>query len=202
MGRYLPESRTLKCQQIRRAPNSYFNEIAWYYPSVGGNGENDSYVKFNIVLNVWDDGKLDRSAWVDQSVVGAPLGASSQQLAIYQHEISTDAAGQPLISNFDTGLFNLSDADQKIFIDEVWPDMKWGYYGAQSSATVNLSFAVSDFPSQTPTVFGPYPMTVGSTFISTRIRGRLMSISFSSAGLGTFWRIGGLRFRSAPDGRY
>jgi hypothetical protein len=187
--------------KIRFAPNSQFNEVAWYYPSAGS-VENDSYVKFNVTLGVWDFGRLARSAWINQSVLGPPIGADPVALKIYQHETSTDAAGQPMVSWFKTGFFALSDADVKTFIDEVWPDMKWGYYGGQASATVNLTFGVKDFPSQNAFLVGPFRLTQSVDFISPRVRGRLVQISLESHDLGTFWRTGGMRYRGSPDGRY
>ena len=33
--------------KIRVAVNSRFGEIQWFYPSLSGGGENDSYVKYN-----------------------------------------------------------------------------------------------------------------------------------------------------------
>jgi hypothetical protein len=187
--------------KIRFAPNSQFNEVAWYYPSKNS-AENDSYVKYNTLLNAWDFGSLPRSAWINQSVLGPPIGADPKALVLYQHETSPDAAGQPLVSWFKTGFFALSDADLKTFIDEVWPDMKWGYYGSQPSATVKLSFGVKDFPSQQPYIIGPFNLTQSTDFISPRVRGRLVQITLLSNDLGTFWRTGGLRYRGAPDGRY
>jgi hypothetical protein len=96
----------------------------------------------------------------------------------------------------------LSDADVQTFIDEVWPDMKWGYAGGNQNATVDMSFSVANFPGQTPTVFGPFPVTKLSTFFSPRIRGRLVQVTISSNDVGSFWRLGGMRYRGSPDGRY
>jgi hypothetical protein len=193
----------LNTDKIRCATNSRFGEVAWYYPSKSsGAGENDSYVKYNTVLNVWDYGKLGRTAWLDQSVAGPPIGADPSSLYIYQHEISPDADGSALVSWFTTGFFTLSDGDNKIFIDEVWPDMKWGYQNAIPSATVQITFGVTDFPGQPVFSSGPFNLTINTTFLSLRVRGRLVQITVGSSDVGSFWRIGGLRYRAAPDGRY
>jgi hypothetical protein len=189
--------------KIRFAANSLFNEVSWFYPSKsGGTGENDSYVKYNAVMDVWDYGKLARSAWINQSVAGPPIGTDPNSYFIYQHEISPDADTQPMQSWFTTGFFSLSDADVKTFIDEVWPDMKWGYYGGQSSATVKLTFTAKDFPSAAAVNIGPFNLSVNTTFISPRVRARLVQITLLSDDYGTFWRIGGMRYRGSADGRY
>ena len=189
-------------RKIRFAANSLFNEISWFYPSKQGGGEVDSYVKYNFVLGAWDYGSLGRSAWINQSVVGPPLGADPNSLFVYQHEISPDADGQPMMSYATTGWFSLSDADVMTFIDEVWPDFKWGYFGGSQNATINLTFNIASYPNGPFTSQGPFQVTSLSQFFSPRIRGRLVQMTFGSSDTGSFWRLGGLRYRGAPDGRY
>ncbi len=63
---------------VRAMPNTPFNEAGWFFPSNASVfGENDSYVKFNISEpgGPWDYGLLARSAWIDQTVLGPPIGA-------------------------------------------------------------------------------------------------------------------------------
>lgn len=188
--------------KITCAANSLFQEITWYYPVQGGTGEVQNYVRYNVILGTWDFGMLGRSAWTDVSVMGPPIGADPVAGYIYQHETSPDADGQPMNSTFTTGYFALSDGDQKIYIDEVWPDMKWGTYGGTATANVQITFNVTDFPGQTPATYGPYTVTQQTQWINPRMRGRLMSITLSSGDLGSFWRLGLPRYRIQPDGRY
>ncbi len=185
---------------IRCAPNSRFGEIAWYYPTIDSAGVPTNYVKYNIQLNQWDFGTLERTAWINQSVYGPPIGANDTLL--YQHETSPDAAGQPMTPSFRTGYFALDEGNNKVFVDEVWPDMKWGYFDGNQGASVQLTFYGADFPGQTPTQYGPYTLSEATTFITTRIRARLLAIEISSQDIGSFWRLGGIRYRSASDGRY
>lgn len=193
---------TTRTDLIRTAVNSRFNEVTWYYPTQSSGGEVNAYVKLNVALLEWDYGLLARSAWIDQSVVGKPVGADPNSLYLYQHETSNDADGQPLEASFTTGYFAMSEADVKTFVDQVWPDMKWGEYGGTPSATVNLTFNVTDYPGQTPLTYGPYALTVNTDFISPRFRGRLVSISLSSNDIGSFWRIGNIRYRLQQDGKF
>jgi hypothetical protein len=187
---------------IRVAVNSSFHEIAWYYPSNDSvNGENDSYVKLNVLINQWDYGTLDRSAWLDQSVLGQPIGASPTGY-IYQHEVSLNADDQPMASSFRTGFFQMSEAELKMFVDQVWPDMKWGYYNGAQNANVGITFHVADYPDGQVSSYGPYNLTEATTYITPRFRGRLVSIEISSNDLNTFWRLGGIRYRLQPDGKF
>lgn len=187
--------------KIRVAVNSRFGEIQWFYPSANGSGEVDSYVKYNIYLNVWDYGTLGRTAWVDQSVLGPPIGADPTTLMLYQHETSNDAAGQAMSSYVQTGYYAIGEGDYKSFVDWVWPDMKWGQYSQAQTATVQVTFLVADYPGQTPTTYGPYSVTQASEYFYTRFRGRLVAVKIASDDLGSFWRIGAIRYRWAPDGK-
>lgn len=188
--------------RIRVAVNSLFSEIQWFYPSANGTGEVDSYIKFNVLLNVWDYGTLGRSAWIDQSVLGPPIGADPVSRYLYQHEISNDADGQAMLPYFQSGYFSIAEGDNMSFIDLFWPDMKWGQYSQAQSATVQISFLVADYPGDTPTLFGPYSVTQATQYFNTRLRGRLVAVKISSSDLGSFWRIGALRYRYAPDGKF
>ena len=194
--------------RIRVAPNSRYGEIAWHFPTYGNGGENYGYIKYNFLLNQWDYGfnttanpYVSRSAWINQSVLGGPIGAGLNNV-IYQHETSSDADGVAMDSYFQTGYFALSDADMKMFVDEVWPDMKWGYYNGVQSANILITFYTADFPGQTPAQYGPYTVTQATTFFTPRMRARLMAIKIESNDIGSFWRLGNLRYRIQPDGRY
>ena len=193
---------TNNLQKIRVAVNSRFGEIQWFYPSItGGTGEVDSYVKYNVYLNVWDVGALGRSAWVDQSVLGPPIGADPTTLLLQQHEISNDADGVAMQPFFQSGFYAVAEGDVKAFVDWIWPDFKWGQVSQAQSATLQISFLVADYPGDTPQVFGPYSVTQATEYFYTRFRARLMAVKIASSDLGSFWRIGAIRYRFAPDGK-
>jgi hypothetical protein len=187
--------------KIRVAPNSRFGEIAWYYPTNSNGGEISNYVKYNILLDQWDFGTLSRTAWINESVLGPPIGAAPN-FYIYQHETSPDADGMAMTSYFQTGYFAMTEADVKIFVDQIWPDMKWGYYNGSQNAQVSITFYVADYPGQTPITYGPFTMTQATTFITPRFRGRLTSIKVESNDIGSWWRLGNVRYRQQIDGKY
>ena len=202
---------TNNLDKIRVAPNSRFGEVAWYYPTKGNGGEINAYIKYNVFLDQWDYGTLSRTAWINESVLGPPIGAGvlpgGTGNFIIQHETSVDAvnaSGQPIPINsyFQTGYFVLTEADYKMFVDQVWPDMKWGYFGGTQSANVLLTFYVTDYAGQTPLEYGPYTLTQATQYITPRFRGRLVSIKVESNDIGSFWRLGNTRYRYQQDGRY
>ena len=192
---------TSNLDKIRFAGNSRFGEITWYYPTISSGGEVSNYVKYNSIIQQWDYGALGRTAWINQSIFGPPIGADTNQF-IQQHETSPDADGQAMQSGFTTGYFALSEGNWEVFVDQVWPDMKWGFFGGTQNANVNITFYTADYPGQTPVAHGPFTVTEATTFITPRIRARLMAIEISSADIGSFWRLGQLRYRSQQDGKY
>jgi len=107
-----------------------------------------------------------------------------------------------MLSSFQTGYFELNEADNLIFIDQIWPDMKWGTYSGNPNATVQITFYVTNYPGDTPVAYGPYTMTQATEYISVRIRARLMAFNISSNDVGTFWRLGAIRYRYQIDGRF
>lgn len=187
--------------RIRCAPNSRFGEVSWFFPTIGSGGIPNRYVKYNTLIGQWDYGDLARTAWLDQSVLGAPIGAAQDRL-IFQHETSTDADGAAMNSYLQTGYFALQDGDVQTFVDQLWPDMKWGYYDGTQSANVKITFYVADYPGQSPRVHGPYNVTQTTQFITPRLRGRLVSIKIESDDVGSFWRLGNIRYRLQSDGKF
>lgn len=193
-------------QNITAMPNTPFNEAGWFYPSLSSvTGECDSYVKMNILEpnSPWDYGpinSLQRSAWIDQSILGMPIAANSAGI-IYQHETTNDADGQPLVASFTTGDFYLSEGEQFVYVDQIMPDMRWESFTGTTSAQVQLTFNISNFPGDTPVQYGPYTVTQATEYLSVRFRGRLMSVTVSSNDLGSFWRLGSIKFRYNPSGR-
>lgn len=192
---------TNNLDKIRIAPNSRFGEVTWYYPTVGNGGEVSHYAKYNIYLNQWDFGAIGRTAWINQSVFGPPIGATPDNV-IVQHETSTDADGQAMNSFFQTGYFQLNDGDVLTFVDQFWPDAKWGYYGGTQNANLLLTFYVTQYAGETPIAYGPFTLTESTEYVTPRLRGRLVSIKIESNDVGTFWRLGNMRYRWQQDGKF
>jgi len=193
-------------QNVRAMPNTAFNEIGFLYPSLASvNGENDSYVKFNIVepSKPWDlgpAGTMPRSAWTDQNVFGSPISANPGGV-IYQQERTNDAAGQPMPWSFTTGYFRLAEGEEYVVVDQVRPDFKFGEFGQAQTAQIQVTFSVVNFPGDTPVIHGPFTFDHTTQYITTRMRGGLISMTFSGNDLGSFARLGYVRYRYSPQGR-
>lgn len=194
-------------QNICAMPNTPFNEIGWQFPSLASiSGENDSFVTMNIfepgapwTVNIAGN-QMQRSAWIDQSVLGPPIATNSGGL-IYQHETTPNADGQPLVSSFTTGFFYLAEGEQFVYVDQILPDFKWGTFAGAQTAQIQMTFNVVNFPGDIPITFGPYLVTQQTEYLTVRFRGRLMSIDCESSDLGSFWRTGSTKYRYNPSGR-
>lgn len=185
--------------------NSLYNEVIWFFPSnSSSDGYPDSYICYNTLYNEWDYGALSRTAWTDQSVLGFPIAADSNGW-VYQHETSYDLAEgqttQPITASLTTGYSRLAQGEDLVFVDWMIPDMKWGEWPGPDNAVLNFTFNVTDYPGQTPRVYGPYAASKQTPYISPRFRGRFMSMNIQSNDLGSFWRLGSIRYRYAPSGR-
>lgn len=184
-------------QNVRAMPNTPFNEVGWLFPSTDStSGECDSYVKFNISdpSAPWDYGTISRSAWIDQTVLGAPVSCTSTGI-LYQQETTNDADGQPMTSSFTTGYFYLDEGEEFVVLDQIMPDMIWGTYDGAQSAQVYITINAINYPGDTPTTYGPYLMTQTTKYITVRIRARQVSMTFQSSDSGSFWRLGRVRYR-------
>ena len=198
---------------IRAAPNSMFNEVTWFFPTLSSStGENDAYVCYNVLYNQWDYGYLPRTAWIDQSVLGGPIataiyeGVPGEENAtagsrVFQHETSYNLADQPIHAMMKTGYFSISNGNDLVFVDWMLPDMKWGTWPGADNAELYISFNVTDYTGQTPTLYGPFRVTHTTEYIEPRFRGRFVQIVIESNDFNSFWRLGSIRYRYAITGR-
>ena len=186
---------------IRVAVNSLFNEILWLYPSATSTGENDSYVKLRLIGQeyVWDFGSLVRTAWTDVSVLGNPIGVDTNG-QLYQHEVGYNITGAGL-PTFQTGFWTIAEGEEIPFIDLIIPDFRWGTASGTNSSVLSLTFYGTDYPGDTPIMYGPYLVTQATEYINVRIRNRLLSVLVQSGAPNEFWRVGKIRFRFARSGR-
>jgi len=191
---------TSNLSKVRCAVNSMFNEVSWFFPALNGTGENTLYVKMNTIENEWDYGSLGRSAWIDVTALGNPIGTDLGGF-IYQHELGYDAGTVAMDSSFQTGYWSIADGNEMAIVDWVLPDMQFTTYPGGTSAGLSLTFYSADYPGDTPRSYGPFSFTQSTEYINTRIRGRLMSMKVEGMDLASFWRIGRIRYRFAPDGR-
>jgi hypothetical protein len=193
------------------APIPTFNEFVWFFyisPSspIYSAQAPIAYVKFNIVENAWDYGQsaqFQRTAWVGDTPPGIPLSADTSFL-LQQQETGTDANGVAMVGGWQTGYFDLAEGEDYPFIDLIIPDFTLTSTAAPPIISMNLLATNYPLPSTTPLTVGPFTINTapgGTQFIPCRVRARQIALSASWGDLGTFNRIGAIRYRFSPDGR-
>lgn len=183
--------------------NTDFTEMWFFWPSASGAAENpDSTVKYNIVEGTWEYIPMGRLAWIDRSVLGAPIAIDAPGL-IYSHETGYDQDGAPIPARFKTSYFYIEESQESVHIDEIIPDFKWGKFGAPETAQILLTVYYVDTPGETPRTSGPYLVTKQTTVVvlDPPIRAQQVALEVASEDIGSFWRLGRVRFRWAPSGR-
>lgn len=172
--------------------NSINGEVIWFYPSTDGI-EIDSYVILNTRESVWYGGRLSRTVWIDRGVVGHPMATDADGF-LYNHEVGTEADGEPMGEFIESGFFDIEDGESLLFVDRFIPD--WQNF----AGTATLTIRVCDYPNAPPRTLGPYTITPTTKHIPFRARGRQASIRIDGGGIGANWRLGAARFNVNPDG--
>lgn len=190
-------------QKITCAPNSLFREFEWFIPSADGDGENDISIKYSLD-GYWDYSpmnKLRRTAWIDQSVWGNPIGAGVDGY-LYQHEIGFNDDQAAMDSYAESGWFALDEGEEFVFLERLLPDFVFKGSGATVKMTVKMKEFPADESADNPVqTLGPYSVNSKSTYAIVRGRNRLASLRFESDDLGSFWRLGRVLANMWSDGK-
>lgn len=187
--------------KIWGAPDRFWTEVLWFYPSATGTGEVDSYVSYNTTENIWDYGSLPRTAGQCASVFTQPIYMGANGL-IYQHEVSNDADGQVMGEFVQSGWFALSEGAIFQMIERMIPDFVLTG-GAAPNNRVKITIDTLNYPTDTIVTYGPFywSPTNGPPYDIVRARGRLARITIGNSDLGVFWRQGAVRLLEQPAGR-
>ena len=202
--------------QIICGSNEQFDEIWWFYCS-NGVTQNDRYVVYNYVENVWYYGNLSRSAWLDSDLRVYPLAATfSNKLVSHEKGVDNNETGTPaaIAASITSSQFALDEGDRFMLVNRMLPDMTFDGSTADSpAATLTLnplensgsgrynpaSVGGSSNATVTRTATAPIEAYTGEVFI--RVRGRQMSFKVESTATGVTWKLGAPRMDMRPDGR-
>lgn len=182
----------LQTDAVCSAVNTLFNEVAWYFPFT--ESSTVGYVKWNYSLDTWDYGTLTRTAWVDHSPYGNPIGSDDQGM-LFMHETSADADGMALDCFAQSGYYDLADGDQMQVVKVIIPD-----FVASAGANIQITALATDYPGDPPRSYGPFTVTPQTRRLNVSLRGRQVAFRIGSSDLGSFWRMGAIRYSSKNAG--
>jgi hypothetical protein len=181
--------------------NKEFKEVTWFYVSdqnTSGtvNAENDSYVTYNYAENAWTVGTMDRSVWSDSFGARTVPFAFDPDGYLYNQETGTSANGAAMNSYIEGSPREITQNGEDLYmVDKVVPDVTMS-----SSTNLFLYMNTRKYPNSPETVKGPFTITSSTGKVSTRAKGRQISLKFQSTGTTDDWTLGDFRVNSRQDG--
>lgn len=193
----------LQGEKVVAGLNSAHSEVWWFYPSADSQN-NDRYVVYNYLENLWFFGSLARSAWVDRGTIDKPLAAGLDGY-LYQHESGfNDGSTNPasaISSYIQSSPMDIGDGEQFSLIRRVFPDITFRNStdpNPEADVTINVRNISG----------GSYLRSATGTFVNNdreqlnfRLRGRQMSLKISADQENSTWRLGSPRVDLRADGR-
>ena len=210
--------------------NTLYNEVGWFYASDTSQQINRNVV-FNFIEQSWTTGSLARTTYADSDTYNLPYATefnitgtpsfpgiqgvtnrygSSQYWAqeTGNNEVDSLGATTAISSYILSGDYDLSEqglageGEYIMRVSRFIPDFK----NLEGNAKITLFFR--DYPAQSsqsdangPLVTGPFTITTSTNFISTRVRGRQVSLKIENENLDEAWRYGTLRLDIHAGGR-
>jgi len=165
--------------------------------------ENDRYVVYNYLEQVWYYGNLARTCWLDRGIQNLPIAAGTDGY-LYNHEIGFDdgsaSPSVPIEAYVRSSPLDIGDGEQFAFIRRMIPDV--GFRNSTASGpSLSITTRVRNYSG------GDYLRTTTSVIdedteqVHLRLRGRQMSLLVESTDIGVTWRLGSMRYDIKPDGR-
>ena len=179
--------------------NKKFKEVTWFYPSEDGadqiNPEPDSYVTYNYAEQVWSVGSLARTCWSDSFGFRNVPFAFDKEGFLYNHETGTTDNGAAMNSFVESSPRELTENGENLYlVDKIIPDVTM-------SSTTNLYVELNTkkYPNSTQVTKGPFTITSATTKLSTRAKGRQISMKVYSSGTEDEWSMGDFRIDAKKD---
>jgi hypothetical protein len=210
--------------------NSLYNEVGWFYASNNSQQINRTVI-YNFMEQSWTTGNLARTSYNDAHTYDTPYATEFYRTNVptfpvingatntfgstkyWAHEVGVnevDADGNAtaIPSYIQSGDYDLSeqglagDGEFIMRVSRFIPDFK----NLDGNAKITLFFR--DYPAETeqsdsdgPLITGPFTITTTTNFVSTRVRGRQVSIKIENDAVNESWRYGTLRLDIHAGGR-
>jgi len=181
--------------------NKAFKEVTWWYVSNDNsagttNPENDSYVTYNYAENAWSVGTMDRTAWHDSFGARTVPFAFDPSGLLYNHETGTSDNGSAMTSFIESSPSEIPNTGENLYlVDKVIPDVTM-----TSDTSLSMFINTRKYPNATEVVKGPFTITSSTAKVSTRAKGRQMSVKLQSSGTLDDWSLGTFRVNAREDG--
>ena len=210
--------------------NSLYNEVGWFYAASNSQQINRNVV-YNFMEESWTTGSLSRTTYADAHTYNLPYATefttngtpsfpaiqgvtniygSSQYWAheIGTNEVNAAGATTAIPSYILSGDYDISeqgiagDGENIMRVSRFIPDFK----NLSGNAKVTMFFTNypatdSQSSSSGSLITGPFTVSTTTNFVSTRVRGRQVSLKIENENLNETWRYGTLRLDIHAGGR-
>lgn len=206
----------LQYEQVCSGTNEAYHEIWWFYCSANSN-QNDKYVVYNYMEDIWYYGELSRSAWLDSGLRDYPLAATYSNNLVNHEQGVDNAEGDtvlPIHSYIASTQFDLDGGERFAFVWRILPDLRFdGSTATNPSVTMTLlplansgagytnPASVGGVNNAAVTRTSTIPIEQYTGQVYTRVRGRQMAMKIESSAVGVQWQLGTPRIDMRPDGR-
>lgn len=180
-------------EKIFAGVNEQFGEIWWFYPDDRDGTECSRYIMLNTNDGTWSSGIMDRTAWCHSASLRHPVATNSDG-KIYMHEIGETADGGVIGASVETGLVDLADGENMLYVRGCMPDV------ADQEGALRLTVYTRETSRGTETVHGPYNLASNTEWIWFEARGRFVRYKFEGLSAPSYWRLGDMRFDVKPTG--
>ena len=179
--------------------NKQFKEVTWWYPSKENqnvqNPEPNEYVTYNYAEQAWTIGTMDRTAWSDSFGFRKVPFAFDKGGNLYNHETGTTDNGAAMNSFVESSPRELTDGGENLYlVDKIIPDVT-----LTSTTNLFVELNTRKYPNATEVTKGPFTITSSTQKLSTRAKGRQMSMKIYSSGTEDSWSLGDFRINARKD---
>ena len=222
---------TTKGQQVYAGINNLYTEVVWYYPTANSEFNNRYVVHNygegkDIPMGNWYTGTNSnsiRTTWLDSLIYPKPYATAYDstatgtfpsvigstglgQTVYFEHETGTDQINPngttttltSFIQSYDFALNTQEGPGQFMMsMGKFLPDFK------TLVNEVDVTILVTDYPQtiSVDTALSPFTVDSTTTFVSTRSRGRYVSLKIENNNAGQDWRYGTFRAEVKQDGQ-
>lgn len=189
--------------KIYATTNATFDEVMWFYTSKDSpNGENDRYVIYNTAEKHWTIGAMARCVWEDGNTFEQPLAIDDNAANIYYQETGYTADSSAMSAHLEGAYFDEADGNQLLFSNKFVPDFSNLSDNTPYVGTLNISLRARKYPGGPVITKGPFAVSGSTQKVSTRLRGRELTIQIQSSTSSDLpWRMGQFRMALELDGQ-
>lgn len=190
--------------------NSAHGEVWWFYPDASSS-ENNRYVVYNYLQNIWYYGEMARTAWADRGAFSLPIAITSDGQLYYHESGVADGEHNPptaLGAFIESSPVDIGEGDRFMFIRRMIPDVTFPRSTGEVAPTARMTIKMRNTPGgsyvgeneRTITQVATVPVEEFTEQVYLRLRGRSAIFRIETLCRCTAWHLGTPRIDVRTDG--